>query len=202
MDKYTSISTNDTSLNSEDSIYSKERDISSQNSDNSDSDMEQPDQFFCHETKKISQARNPRLKSYEEDESLFLKNISRQNYEDTSNIRKYLLERISLFKKKMPARCRKELISNFNIFIDLLMNILPHHSETFKLVRVDALVDAILLIAANHVNMGKTEFLDCLTMETRLIPSRVTEIKKFACYRKLKLVFDQLTNKGIKILMK
>ena len=104
-----------------------------------------------------------------------------------------------MFKKKMPARCRKEMISNFNHYIDLLMDILPHHAETFKLVRVDALVDAILLIAANYVNMGKTEFLDCLTMETRLIPSRVTEIKKFACYRKLKVIFDQIIYKRMKL---
>jgi len=141
----------------------------------------------------------PRPKSVQEDITT-LKNISRQNYEDTTTIRDYINERIALFKSKMPSRCKKELIANFNYFIRFLIEIIPSQSETFKLVRVDALTDAMLMIAANRVNMGKTEFLDCLTMETRLIPSRVTEIKKFACHRKLKVVFDEKLSKlGLRV---
>jgi len=161
--------------------------------------MEQTDQFFCNELNNINQARCVRVKKYEDD-SFDFKNISRQNYEDTTKIRAYIKERVALFMKKMPSRCKKELIVNFNNFIKVLIEITPNQAENFKLVRVDALADAMLLIAANKVNMGKTEFLDCLTMDTRLIPSRVTEIKKFACHRKLKIVFDDcLTKIGLRI---
>jgi len=161
--------------------------------------MEQNDQFSSNETNVISKPKLVRIKKHEDDLYDF-KNISRQNYEDTNKIRVYINERIALFQKKMPSRCKKELIVNFNYFINMLVEITPSQAENFKLVRVDALADAMLLIAANKANMGKNEFLDCLTMETRLIPSRVTEIKKFACHRKLKVVFDDcLTKLGLAI---
>ena len=54
-----SLSTNDTSLNSEDStIYSRERESSFQYSDNSDNEMEQPDQFFSENSQKAKEAKN------------------------------------------------------------------------------------------------------------------------------------------------
>lgn len=180
-------------------VYNTDKYNSLQSTDHSDCEMEQIDQFFSHEKNEVNKARSVRIKNYEDDTYDF-KNISRQNYEDTTKIRAYINERIALFQKKMPSRCKKELIVNFNYFIQLLIEITPSQAENFKLVRVDALADAMLMIAANKVNMGKTEFLDCLTMETRLIPSRVTEIKKFACHRKLKVVFDDcLTKLGLRI---
>jgi len=63
--------------------------------------------------------------------------------------------------------------------------------KSFKIYRFDPFADAMLLILANEIDMPKTVFLDCLSIETRLVPSKITEVKKYSCYKKLKTLFDK-----------
>jgi len=39
--------------------------------------------------------------------------------------------------------------------------------------------------------MARNVFLECLSNEVRLVPSKITEVKKYSSYKKLKKLFDE-----------
>ena len=91
----------------------------------------------------------------------------------------------------MPSMCTKDKIINFNHCINLLVKIIMTQSDSLRLVKVDALLDAILLIAADKCSIRHNEFLELIKKgENRLINSRVTDIKRFSCYKRIKNIFD------------
>jgi len=108
-----------------------------------------------------------------------------------SNINILLMERISIFRQKMPARCKKSMIEVFDELVNKFLNLTSSDPKNFKIYRFDPFADAMLLIIANEINMPKNVFLECLSIETRLVPSKITEVKKYSCYRKLKSLFDK-----------
>ena len=63
--------------------------------------------------------------------------------------------------------------------------------KTYKIHKFDPFADAMQLIIADEINMPRNVFLECLSIETRLVPSKITEVKKYSCYRKLKSLFDK-----------
>jgi len=115
-----------------------------------------------------------------------------------SNINILLMERIAIFRQKMPARCKKSTIDAFDNLMQKLLDLTSSDCKSFKIYRFDPFADAMLLILANEIEMPRNVFLDCLSIETRLVPSKITEVKKYSCYRKIKALFDKTLAKKIK----
>jgi len=125
------------------------------------------------------------------------KEVHRDCSHAISNVNILLMERIAIFRQKMPARCKKSMIEAFDELLNKFMDLVSSDCKSFKIYRFDPFADAMLLILANEIEMSKSVFLDCLSIETRLVPSKITEVKKYSCYRKLKSLFDNTLAKKI-----
>jgi len=115
-----------------------------------------------------------------------------------SKVNILLMERIAIFRQKMPARCKKSMIETFDKLVNKLLDLTSSDVKAFKIHKFDPFADAMLLIIANEINMPKNVFLECLSIETRLVPSKITEVKKYSCYKKLKILSDKTFANEIK----
>jgi len=113
-----------------------------------------------------------------------------------SKVNVLLMERIAIFRQKMPARCKKSMIETFDMLINKFLDLTSSDVKTFKIHKFDPFADAMLLIIANEINMPRNVFLECLSIETRLVPSKITEVKKYSCYKKLKNLSDRTLAKN------
>jgi len=109
------------------------------------------------------------------------------------------MERIAIFRKKMVKCCKKSMLEVFDLLFDQLLTLLTNDCRNYKLYKYDPFADAILLIISDAVHMPINVFLDCLSNKTRLVPSKITEVKKYSCYRKVKSLFDRTLNNAKKL---
>lgn len=61
-----------------------------------------------------------------------------------TNVNLLLMERISLFRQKMPARCKKSMIDMFDQLLDKFLDLTSEKVKDFKIYRFDPFADAML----------------------------------------------------------
>lgn len=61
-----------------------------------------------------------------------------------TNVNLFLMERISLFRQKMPARCKKSMIDMFDKLLDQFLDLTSENVKDFKIYRFDPFADAML----------------------------------------------------------
>lgn len=93
--------------------------------------------------------------------------------------------RVAKFMKSMQRILSDQQLNDFAELCNKIFDYIELEESTFKGFRGDSLADALLLLVGSQVGVTKKDFLQNLK-DTKCVPSRLTEIKKFLCYRNLK----------------